>query len=100
MNSNSDIWKSVFETEVCVHPILGESFANPMVLFDGCELDQEKLESIDYVKRLDHVYVSHEYERVVRLLKESKPERVNIPLCLAYVTNTLSYPFDSFIGFV
>ena len=93
LNNNSTLWKSVFEKEVCVHPILGEAFVDPIVLFDGSELDQERLEPIDYVKRLDHVYISNEYERLVRLFRENKPERVNIPLCLVYVSNTISYPF-------
>ena len=91
---SSNPWKSVYEEIHSIHPVLGKSLYNPVVLFDPSSLSKQDLDSIQYVNHSPTVAVSYQYERVLTALNHSVSTKDSLPLCLAGITNTIPYPLS------
>lgn len=92
-HTSSDPWKTVYEEINSIHPVLGKSLYNPVVLFDPSLLSQRDLDSIQYVNHSPAVAISYQYERVLTLMNHAVSTKDSLPLCLACITNTIPYPF-------
>ena len=87
-------WKELFDRLKLYHVVLGNQLNHPVVLFDEDGYESKGIGKLEYVNYQHHVSSTSQYEKVITSMNKLYPKNSCYPVCLACITNYISYPFN------
>ena len=87
-------WKKLFDRLKLYHVVLGNQLNHPVVLFDEDGYESKGIGNLEYVTHQHHVSSTSQYEKVITSMNKLYPKNTSFPVCLACITNYISYPFN------
>ena len=87
-------WKKLFDRLKLYHVVLGNQLNHPVVLFDEDSYESKGIGKLEYVNHQHHVSSTSQYEKVITSMNKLYPKNSCYPVCLACITNYISYPFN------